>query len=275
MLECVKAVVFDWAGTVVDYGSLAPMGAFVDTFGEFGVTILIDEARGPMGMAKRPHLAAIMALPRVTAAWAERHGRAPTEADIDAVYAVFVPKNTAVAAHYADVIPGVADVVAELRREGVKIGSTTGYTREIMAKILPVAARQGFQPDSLVCTGDTPDGRPAPYMLYKSFLDLKVWPAWSAIKVDDTEVGIAEGLNAGAWTVGVSVSGNVFGLSKEDTAALAPAEFEERRAKGTKALKQAGAHYVIDSVADLMPVAREIDARLAKGERPWTNRIPR
>ena len=108
-----------------------------------------------------------------------------------------MPKNIAVAARYATLIPGAADVVAELRREGVKIGSTTGYTREIMAEILPVAARQGFAPDSLVCTGDTPDGRPTPFMLYKTLLDLEVWPAWSVIKVDDTEVGIAEGINAG------------------------------------------------------------------------------
>src|ERR1700748_2790700 len=105
-MERVKAVIFDWAGTVVDYGSLAPMGAFVETFAEFGVTISIDEARGPMGMAKRPHIAAITALPRVAKAWAQRHGHALTEADIDAVYATFVPKNIAVAARYATLIPG-------------------------------------------------------------------------------------------------------------------------------------------------------------------------
>ena len=267
-MDQVKAVIFDWAGTVVDYGSLAPMGAFVETFAEFGVTISIDEARGPMGMAKRPHIAALMALPRVAAAWAQRYGRAPADADIDAVYAAFVPRNIAVAARHATLIPGVAEVVAELRREGVKIGSTTGYTREIMAEILPVAAAQSFAPDSLVCTGDTPEGRPTPYMLYKSFLDLKVWPAWSAIKVDDTEVGIAEGINAGAWAVGVSVSGNAFGLSEADAAALAPEEFRRRRLAAAEKLEAAGAHYVIDSVADLLPVAREIEARLARGERP-------
>ena len=264
----VKAVIFDWAGTVVDFGSLAPMGAFVETFAEFGVTISVDEARGPMGMAKRPHIAAIMALPRIAGAWAQRHGRAPAEADIDAVYAAFAPKNIAVAARHAALIPGVAEVVAELRREGVKIGSTTGYTREIMAEILPVAAAQGFAPDSLVCAGDTPDGRPTPFMLYKSFLDLNVWPASSAIKVDDTEVGIAEGINAGAWAVGVAVSGNAFGLSEADAAALAPAEFQRRRRRAEEKLETAGAHYVIDSAADLMPVARAIDARLANGERP-------
>jgi phosphonoacetaldehyde hydrolase len=267
-MERVKAVIFDWAGTVVDYGSLAPLGAFIETFAEFGMAISIDEARGPMGMAKRPHIAAIMALPRLAQAWTKRHGRAPTEADIDAVYAAFVPKNIAVAARYATLIPGSAEVVAKLRSKEVKIGSTTGYTREIMAEILPVAAAQGFKPDSLVCTGDTPDGRPTPFMLYKTLLELEVWPAWSAIKVDDTEVGIAEGLNAGAWTVGISVSGNCFGMSREDAAALAPADFHERRAAAVRRLEVAGAHYVIDSVADLTPVVLKIETRLAQGERP-------
>jgi len=91
-MKHVKAVIFDWAGTVVDYGSLAPMGAFVETFAEFGVAISIDEARGPMGMAKRPHIAALTALPRVAEAWKQKHGHAPTDNDIDALYEVFVPK---------------------------------------------------------------------------------------------------------------------------------------------------------------------------------------
>jgi phosphonoacetaldehyde hydrolase len=244
------------------------MGAFVETFAEFGVPISVDEARGPMGMAKRPHIAAILALPRVAAAWAERHGHVPIQADVDVVYAAFLPKNVAVAARFATLIPGVAEVVAELRREGVKIGSTTGYTREIMVEILPAAAAQGFAPDSLACTGDTPDGRPTPYMLYKTFLDLRVWPAWNAIKVDDTEVGVAEGVNAGVWTVGVAVSGNLFGMSEADAASLDPAEFQRRRSVAAGKLKGAGAHYVIDSVADLMPVMNAVDARLAGGERP-------
>jgi len=268
MAALLKAVIFDWAGTLVDHGSLAPMGAFVEAFAEFGVEITIDEARGPMGMAKRPHVAALLALPRIAAAWTQRHGRPPDEAAIDAVYQVFVPKNIRVAASYAALIPGVADTVGRLRELGIKIGSTTGYTREIMAEILPAAALQGFAPDALVCTGDTPDGRPTPFMIYRSLLDLGVWPAWSAIKVDDTEVGIAEGLNAGCWTVGVAVTGNLFGLSLADTEALAGDEFQARRQRAADRLLAAGAHYVVDGVADLMPVVHAIEGRLLRGERP-------
>ncbi|MDR3096568.1 MAG: phosphonoacetaldehyde hydrolase [Paraburkholderia sp.] len=267
-MKYVKAVIFDWAGTVVDYGSRAPMGAFVETFEEFGVPITIEEARGPMGMAKRPHIAALMALPRVAKAWEARHGHAPGEADIDAVYDVFVPKNVAVAAQYSDVIPGVAAVTAQLRADGVRIGSTTGYTREIIDQIVPGAAEQGFAADSIVCTGDTPEGRPSPYMIYRTLPQLGVWRAREAIKVDDTEVGIEEGINGGTWTVGVAVSGNAFGMTEDEVRALSPQDFTARREAAAQRLRAAGAHYVIDSVADLLPVVTEIETRLARGERP-------
>lgn len=264
----IRAVVFDWAGTAVDHGSLAPMGVFVEAFAEFGVAITIAEARGPMGMAKRPHIAALMALPRVSDAWKKARGHSPTDADIDAVYDVFVPKNRAVAAKFADVIPGVAETVKALRADGIRIGSTTGYTRDIMAEILPVAAGQGFAPDCLVCTGDTPDGRPSPYMLWRALTELGVYPASHCVKIDDTEVGIAEGINAGAWTVGVAVTGNVFGHTLAETKAMAPDEFAAKRDTASAKLFAAGAHYVIDGAGDLLPVVAEINGRLARGERP-------
>ncbi|GAB0113153.1 phosphonoacetaldehyde hydrolase [Acidisoma sp. C75] len=263
-----RAVVFDWAGTVVDFGSRAPMGAFVEAFAAFNVAITIAEARIPMGMAKRPHVAALLAMPRIAAAWAARHGQRPGEAEIDAVYEVFVPKNIAVAADYADLIPGAAEAAAAIRAQGAKIGSTTGYTREIMAQILPRAAAQGFTADAIACTGDAPEGRPSPFLMWRVLAELGCYPAGRAVKIDDTEVGVAEGIHAGAWSIGVAVTGNAFGLSAEEAAALAPADFAERRAAAASRLHAAGAHYVIDGVADLMPVLFEIEGRLARGERP-------
>lgn len=263
-----KAVIFDWAGTIVDFGSRAPMGAFVETFADFGLDLSVEEARGPMGMAKRDHIAALLALPRVAAAWREHHATAPDDAAVDRLYAAFLPRNIAVAARHADLIPGVTDVVAFLRAEGLRIGTTTGYTHEIMEEILPVAARCGFVPDCLVCTGDTAAGRPSPLMIYRALLELAVWPARSVIKVDDTEVGIGEGLNAGTWTVGVIVSGNLFGLTEAEVRALPPAEFARRREAAASRLLAAGAHYLIDTVAELPAVAWAIEGRLARGERP-------
>jgi phosphonoacetaldehyde hydrolase len=263
-----RAVVFDWAGTIIDHGSQAPMGVFVQAFARFGVAITVDEARGPMGMAKRDHIAALLANPRIAGAWAEARGQPPAEADIDAVYAVFLPMNVAVVADHAALIEGAADTVARIRARGLRIGSTTGYTREIMAPVLPLAAAQGYAPDNLVCAGDLAAGRPSPLMMYRTFLDLGVWPAAAVVKVDDTEVGIAEGLNAGCWTVGVALTGNVFGLSPDETARLPAADYHRMRDAAYGRLTRAGAHFVIDGVADLEPVLDQIDGALARGERP-------
>jgi len=260
-----KAVVFDWAGTILDHGSLAPMGVFVEAFARFGVPLTIAQARGPMGLPKRDHIKTLMALPEVAAAWREAQGTAPDDAAIDLVYDIFVPMNVEVVPRFATLVPGAAETVAAARASGLKIGSTTGYTRAIMAPLLPLAAAQGYAPDNLVCAGDLPAGRPTPLMMYKTFLDLAVWPASSVVKVDDTAPGIEEGRAAGTWTVGVAVTGNAFGLDLAATRALAPDAFAARRAEAAAEL--AAADYVIDGVAGLPAVLELIDERLAQGER--------
>jgi phosphonoacetaldehyde hydrolase len=262
------AVVFDWAGTTVDFGSRAPMGVFVEAFARFGIEVTVEEARGPMGLPKRDHVAALMASPRIAAAWRDRHGRTPTEGDVDDLYEVFLPLNAAVAADYADLIPGVAATVAALRARGLRIGSTTGYTRPIMEPILARAAAQGYRPDNLVCAGDLAEGRPSPLMMYRTFADLGVHPPARVLKVDDTVPGIAEGVAAGTWTVGVVVSGNGVGLSREEWERLPAEERRRRREAAAGPLLAAGADVLVDTVADLIPVVDEIDRRLAAGERP-------
>ena len=264
----IQAVVFDWAGTIVDHGSRAPMGVFVEVFKHFGVELSVAEARVPMGLPKWQHIQALGHLPAVAARWQAAHGKGFTDKDVDRIYGVFTPLNAEVVPQFADFIPGALDTVAALRARGVKIGSTTGYNRPIMAVLAPIAAQGGYVPDNMVCAGDLAEGRPSPLMMYRCFADLGIWSPAAVIKVDDTVPGIAEGLNAGTWTVGLSVSGNGFGLSAAETAALSPADFAERRARSAQELTDVGAHYVIDSVADLLPVLDVIEARLARGEQP-------
>lgn len=264
----IQSVVFDWAGTIVDFGSRAPMGAFVQLFADFGIEISIAQARGPMGVAKWDHIAALCALPEVAAQWERRYGKPVATSDIDHLYEVFTPMNARVVGDFADFIPGALDTVQALRARGIRIGSTTGYNRPIMDVLQPIAARAGYAPDNIVCAGDLAAGRPSPLMMYRCFADLGVWPAHTVVKVDDTGVGIAEGLNAGTWTVGVAVSGNANGLSLVEWQALAPDAQARVREQAHAQLKQDGAHYVIDSVADLLPVIGDIDARLQRGERP-------
>jgi phosphonoacetaldehyde hydrolase len=264
----IRAVVLDWAGTVVDHGSRAPMGAFVRAFARFGVEISIADARGPMGLPKWDHIWAVGTTPAVAAAWHARHGRDFAREDADAIFAVFEPMTVAAVRDHADLIPGAIEAIAALRASGIRIGSTTGYTRPIMEELAPVAAAAGYAPDNLVCAGDLAAGRPSPLMMYRCFADLGVWPAAAVVKVDDTEPGIAEGLAAGCWTVGVALSGNAAGLSAEELAALSPAERAKLRERAAALLAGAGAHLVIDSIADLPGAIAALSARAERGEQP-------
>jgi phosphonoacetaldehyde hydrolase len=262
------AVVFDWAGTVVDFGSHAPMGAFVELFRSQGVEITIAEARLPMGLPKWDHIQALGRLPRVADAWYGAHGRAFDSTDVERLYRLFTPMNMAAVPAHAQLIDGVAQLVDGLRERGLKIGSTTGYNREIMAVLAPLCAAQGFRPDNLVCAGDVPENRPAPLGMYRCFLDLAVWPAQRVVKVDDTVPGLMEGRLAGCWTVAVLASGNEVGLTAAQWQSLSPQEKDALRERAQQQLASARPDYSIDTVVALPAVLDDIEKRLARGERP-------
>lgn len=255
-----KAAVFDWAGTMIDFGSFAPMGVFVEVFRRFQVETSIAEARVPMGKPKRDHIAAMLADPAIAARWETAHGAAPTTADIDSVYEVFVPMNEEVVVDYAALVPGAVAMLENLRVRGMKIGSTTGYTRSIMERVLPLAADQGYAPDNLVCADDLSEGRPGPLMMYQCFVDLAVYPPSSVLKIDDTGPGIAEGVAAGCVTVGVTLSGNEVGRTPAELAALPQDEIAILHEAAAAKLRLAGADHVIETVADLPALIDALEA---------------
>lgn len=259
----IKAVVFDWAGTMVDFGCMAPVHALMEVFADEGVAITAAEARADMGRAKIDHLAAILANPAVAERWQVAKGAAANAADVERIYGALEPAMIEAAARAATLIPGAAEVVAELRALGVKIGSGTGYTPEMMAAIRAAARDQGYDPEVVICAGDTPSGRPAPLMTWAALIRLDAWPAGDCIKVDDAPVGIAEGRAAGCWTVGIAGSGNEIGLDRADYLALSGAERARRLALAEERLRAAGADYVIEDISQLMPVIRDIAERLA------------
>ncbi len=245
------AVLFDWAGTMVDYGSLAPARVFVEIFHRSGVAVTEAEARGPMGKAKREHIASVLFLPRVAALWKQVKGTEPTDKDVQKLYDEFLPLQKSVLSSMSAVIPGASQAVAWCRSRGLKIGSTTGYTRELMEVVMPVAKAGGYSPDVMFCSDDVPTGRPAPWLNFRAAEALGIYPMDRILIVDDTPLGIKAGRNAGCWTVAVSQTGNSLGLSEKEVHALPPKELATRLTQIQKEFLNAGAHHVIPSVADL------------------------
>jgi phosphonoacetaldehyde hydrolase len=253
------AIIFDWAGTTVDYGSLAPVRALQRLFAGRGIAVTEDEARRDMGIHKKDHIRALLRV---------KTGGRPAETFVEELFAEFIPMQMECLAACSAVIPGVVETVEKLRALGIRIGSTTGYTRPMLEVLLAQAAKEGYIPDCALCPDDAGAGRPWPWMCYLAAIQMRTYPMYTMIKIGDTVSDIEEGLNAGMWTVGVARTGNMIGLSEEQLAALPEGEQAARVSSARGRLGDAGAHYTIDAVADFYPVLEQIEARLARGERP-------
>ena len=263
-----QAIILDWAGTTVDHGSLAPIRVLQKIFADHGIEVSEEEARRDMGVLKKDHIRSLLGMPRIADAWRSRYQQTPTEDTVEALFADFIPQQISCLAECSSVICGVTNAVKRLRDRGLKIGSTTGYTRPMLDVLLPHAAQQGYVPDCALCPDDVGAGRPLPWMIYENAVRMKVCPLEAVVKVGDTISDIEEGLNAGTWAIGVSQTGNMIGLTEDKWRALPQAERTALLLEARRKLLEAGAHYVIDTLADLDQIVSQIEVRLGSGERP-------
>ena len=248
----IEAVIFDWAGTTVDYGCFAPVQAFRDAFAHFGIQVTLEETRKPMGMLKREHIRTMLNMDRICAEWKEVTGHVPGNEDTEAVYAQFEPKLFSILADFSSPKPHTLETVAALRAMGLKIGSTTGYTDAMMNMVVPKAAEQGYTPDCWF----SPDavngiGRPYPYMIFENLKALGVSCTKSVVKVGDTVSDIKEGLSAGVWSVGIIEGSSELGLSQKEFEAMSPSERSKACLKTEAVFRSAGAHFVLPSLSQL------------------------
>jgi phosphonoacetaldehyde hydrolase len=264
----IEAVIFDWAGTTVDHGSLAPVRAVSEVFRNRGLGVTDAEVRRDMGIYKRDHIRNLLFDPAVEERWWQRFGSAPTDADVENLFQEFIPAQTRVLEQFSAPVPGLLEAVAHLRSSGIRIGSTTGYTRPMLDILAASAAARGYSPELAYCPDDVGGGRPLPWMCWRIAAEFRLTSAASAIKVGDTPSDIDEARNAGMWAVGVTSTGNEIGLSLEDWAALAPAEQESRVSAASARLQTAGAHYVIRELSELSWLIGVLNGQLANGGRP-------
>lgn len=244
-MSLLKTVILDWAGTTVDFGSQAPVRTIQTVFARRSMEVSEALARRHMGLAKRDHIRELLSIARPDS----------TGPTADALYQEFIPLQLEILAEHSLLIPGVHEAVQRMRKRGLKIGATTGYTREMLDLLAERAREQGYVPDVSLSPEDVGAGRPHPFMIFEIAVRTMTYPLSAFVKVGDTPADIEEGLNAGVWTVGVAATGNMIGLCGNVEAAR-------------RELERAQAHFVIDSVAEIDPVLDEIEKRLAGGQLP-------
>ena len=261
-LKNIKAVMLDWAGTIIDYGCMAPTQVFIEVFRRKNIFITIEEARAPMGLAKKDHVSELLNLDTVREQWIREFGQLPSNADVEAIYAELEPALSIIVKNYSEPIPGAINLINSLKTQGIKVGTTTGYVAKMMDNILPLATANGLIPDSVVNSSEVSAGRPLPWMIYRNCEKLNAFPLSQMVKIGDTVADIQEGINAGMWTIGLTKSGNELGLSLAETENADPVWLLEKIAVAGRKLIDAGADFVAEGVWDCWPILEEIDNQI-------------
>ncbi|WP_075881916.1 phosphonoacetaldehyde hydrolase [Vreelandella massiliensis] len=263
-----EAAIFDWAGTLVDFGSFAPTQIFVEAFAEMGVVISLEEARGPMGMGKWDHIRALCNEPAIAKRFFQVVGRAPSDDDVTALYERFMPLQIEKIAEHSALIPGVLDVLEALRGKGMQLGSCSGYPAVVLEKVVALAKQGGVQLDHVVATDQVPNGRPNPAQSLANVIALGIRDVAACVKVDDTAPGIVEGRSAGMWTVALTCSGNALGVDYATYRAMPKSERTEAHQRIAGQFSASQPHFCIKTIEQLPRVIDEINVRMANGDRP-------
>lgn len=265
----VEGIILDWAGTTVDFGCFAPVNVFLQVFMDKGIEVTVGEARKPMGMLKIDHIKTMLEMKRINDLWREKYGRNFNEEDVYDLYSKFEPLLISSLARFSEPLPDVVETINTLRRSGLKIGSTTGYTDKMLEVVLENAKINGYEPDFWI----TPDatnsyGRPFPYMIYRNIEALKLSATCKVVKVGDTKSDIEEGLNAGVWSVGVVIGSSQMGLNYEEFQNLPQVKKNEVIKVTKQAFLEAGADFTINTMRELPELIKKIDELIEEGRRP-------
>ena len=296
MTKKIEAVIFDWAGTTMDYGCYAPAVAFQQVFAEMRVPISMLEARKPMGKHKQVHIGEIANDTEVAKRWLAVHKHMPTKEDVERMFEAFQPIQMPLLVKYKDLIEGTLEAVEECRKMGLRIGSTTGYTGEMMGLLLYEANKQGYLPDSSVCatghyalrrgnkTGFFKDpllglgdnvSRPKPAMCNLNAYLLNVSDNAAVVKVGDTLDDIREGKRAGMWTIALAGTGNEMylteeqeGLTEEQIRERNPQEYVRKLQVAYESMAKEKPDFLVDSIRDVPTIIAVINNSMKVGVRP-------
>ncbi|MGO2314595.1 MAG: phosphonoacetaldehyde hydrolase [Pseudolactococcus laudensis] len=248
----IETVIFDWAGTTVDYECFAPVQAFIKTFKNEGIEVSYEEVRQPMGALKRDHIKILLEMPRIRTLFETVHHRPFSEEDIDDMLAIFTKKLMAEISDHTILKPDVLETVAYLRDKQIKIGTTTGYTAEMFAPVALAAKAQGYEPDVLMTPDDVQGrGRPAPDMIDKNLERLAIQNRQAVIKVGDTVSDILEGKNANVLSVGVIEGSSIMGLTASEYAQLSAEQRQSEINRMRQVFETAGADATILNLGEL------------------------
>jgi phosphonatase-like hydrolase len=187
----IELVVFDMAGTTVRDDGQVP-DAFTAALAEYGVPVGPDTVRGIRGASKREAIRGLLP------------AGAARDALAELAYASF---RAHLARRYADsarAVLGAQDVFVWLRSRGVRVALNTGFDRDTTRMLLAALGWEAGIVDAIVCGDEVPQGRPAPYMIFRCMEATGAVSVERVANVGDTRLDLQAGHNAGvSFNIGV------------------------------------------------------------------------
>ena len=207
----IDLVIFDMAGTtILDAGQVPE--AFSTVLGAHGIEVTDEALRAARGASKREAIRHFVErqIPgdvkevntrteKIFASFREHLARKYTESGVSS-------------------IPGAVETFVWLRSQGIKIALNTGFDRTITTLLLEALGWDKDTVNAMICGDDVPQGRPAPYLIFRAMESTGIISVHQVANVGDTALDLQAGWNAGVrWNIGV-----LSGAHKKDHLEKAP-----------------------------------------------------
>jgi phosphonatase-like hydrolase len=221
----IRLVIFDVAGTIVRDGGEV-LQCFSAVLQEHGMSAGESELKAWKGASKREVLRHFL----------KRQGQAPDEGHVQVLYDDFCRKLQTLYRGNVRPVQGAEDVFDLLRRDGIRLATTTGFESEIQSMVLREAGWEDVF-DANISSDQVPAGRPAPSMIFRAMEATGVADPGEVINVGDTPLDLQAGSNAGVRGIVGVLTG----------------------AHGREELARERHTHIVDSIANVPAIRRELD----------------
>ena len=253
----IKACIFDLGGTIVDRYSITPHKSLIETFKHYNININNKLIFDDMGIDLL-HIGNILEDKYVYRNWYNKYKNNPDYSDVLKLYETFktfqIEKSKSI-----DIIPETYNTFEYLKKNNIKIGCTTGFDKNNADIISKVLNNNLCKLDNIVSSTCVKKSRPHSDMIYKNMKDLEVSNPKTMIKIDDTNVGIKEGKNAGLWTVGVARWSTYMNVLPQNINNMNDVIIRERLEKSKEKLKQSQPDFIIETLDELPNIIETIN----------------
>jgi phosphonatase-like hydrolase len=196
-MDDIKLVIFDMGGTTFEDAGQVPE-SFTSVLHAHGIEVTQSAVSAVRGASKRE---AIRSLAARQFPGDETHLAALTEQ-------IYIDFREHLAERFTNggvhLLPGAAETIAWLRRQGIRVALNTGFDRMITCLILRAVGWEEGTVDAVVCGEDVPLGRPAPFLIFRAMQETGTTSVHQVAVVGDTQLDLQAGWNAGVcWNIGV------------------------------------------------------------------------